>query len=86
MRKRFVKATRRMKEDRQQHKPFGRETLEKVCSCFAKLGTPEYGKTFARFADHPKNCNGLCCANPRRVFGHLIIQEQREALDWGDDA
>lgn len=82
---RHTKAMRRINEDRQQHKPTGQQTLEETCSCFTQPGTPEFGRTFARFADHPKNCNGLCCANPRRVFGEITYQEKREAQDWLDE-
>jgi hypothetical protein len=75
---RFVHATRRMKEDRAQH---GNDFLDTKfeCECFH----PD-GRTFSRFADHPKRCSGPCCGNPRRHFGAVTRQERRagQVGDW----
>jgi hypothetical protein len=72
---RYVKAMRRIHEDRAQH------GSDLHCSCF----DPD-AKEFARFADHPKNCSGWCCANPRRKYGEVTFQEQRAPTihDWDD--
>ena len=91
---RYTKAMRRIKVDRMEHKPYNSFVgqLGFDCACFFigdRTGPAEdkrhHGVVFSKFADHPKSCRGQCCANPRKVFGHLTIQEQREKLDEHDE-
>jgi len=58
--KRFVKGMRRIKEDRQQH------GNDRSCECFSVDAEQGKGKTFARFADTPKNCSCTMCGSPRK--------------------
>ena len=82
---RYVKGMRRLREDRQEHSPTGQETLEEACPCFRPQGTKEFGRIFARFADYPKVCGGICCGNPRRYMGEVTFQEKKANLRWEDE-
>ena len=77
---RQVKGFRRLKEDKQQHRIFGQNTLEETCACFTRPGTKEYGRVFARFADTPKVCSFLGCGNPRKWFKEVMQQEKKIAM------
>lgn len=72
-------------------------TLEKAfedptqfaCACFSN-DEQKFGRTFSRFADYPKYCQGYCCKNPRRSRWSkkekLTLQERRfdesSRADW----
>lgn len=60
-RKRYVKAIRRLNNDIATHGDWF------DCECF---GAKKWGKglTFSQFADNPKMCARMCCANPRKFF------------------
>lgn len=74
---RQVKGMRRLREDKQQHQPYGQRTLEETCDCFAQPGSEAFGRVFARFADTPKGCSFACCGNPRKWLNQITLQEQK---------
>lgn len=55
--KRFVKGTRRIKQDRMEH------GNDRSCDCFCPDIDKGRGATFARFADTPKYCNHWMCSS-----------------------
>jgi hypothetical protein len=73
---RFVKGMRRLREDKQEHKPYGKETLQEVCNCFKPKNSKEYGVIFSRFADTPQRCSCYGCGN-RRQYEGPTVQELR---------
>lgn len=80
--KREAKMNRRMKEDRQQHSPFGQQTIEESCACFNGFGDKRiYGRVKSNFADNPKLCSAYCCGNPRKYNPNtskaLTLQEKK---------
>lgn len=72
---RRAKGLRRLLADRQSH------LRDSTCPCLSPEARRARGKTFARFADHPKTCSAYCCGNPRRHASstreRLTLQERR---------
>ena len=76
---RYVKGTRRLKADRNEHRTYGQKTLEETCDCFAEKTSKAFGRIFSRLADTPTVCSGYCCGNRRRTEGPPASERRRLA-------
>jgi len=77
---RYVKAMRRLREDRAEHGGYDLGPYDRfVCDCFLMEDKQTNGKTFSRFADYPAWHSGY--SNPRRYENgekwKLTRQERR---------
>lgn len=62
------KGERRIKEDKQQHRIYGNNTLEQTCICFGVGAKRDVGRMKSRFTDYPASCSCWMCTNPRKAY------------------